>query len=332
MPTEPLRIASDALAAEIAPLGAELRTLSDAQGRDLLWDGDPAFWTGRARRCSFRSSANLQGAPTGWTGAATRCPSTASPAARPSWWSRTRTTGSRCGWTRRTPRAQSTPFDFRLDVSYAITGATLTLTAVVSNLGEAALPASFGFHPAFRWPLPYGEPRADHRLTFAEAEPAPIRRIDGQGLLTPSEHATPVRGRELHLNDALFEDDALIFDRLASRSLTYGAATGPSLEIAFPDMPLLGVWTKPGAGFICVEPWQGCADPQGFDGEFPRQAGRRADRPRRGAQLRHARDASPLKEPQIGSSSDAARRVKGLAPSAVIRQQSSSRTPNSPGM
>ena len=267
MPAAPLRIASDALAAEISELGAELRTLTDAQSRDLLWDGDPAFWTGRAPLL-FPIVGEL-------SGGAYRLDGRGYPMPKHGFARRSTFVVVAHAHDRITLRLDASdatrtiyPFDFRLDVSYAITGATLTLTAVVSNLGEAALPASFGFHPAFRWPLPYGEPRADHRLTFAEAEPAPIRRIDGQGLLTPSEHATPVRGRALHLNDALFEDDALIFDRLASRSLTYGAATGPSLEIAFPDMPLLGVWTKPGAGFICVEPWQGCADPQGFDGEF----------------------------------------------------------------
>jgi galactose mutarotase-like enzyme len=33
-------------------------------------------------------------------------------------------------------------------------------------------------------------------------------------------------------------------------------------------MPHLGIWTKPGAGFICIEPWQGYADPEGFEGEL----------------------------------------------------------------
>jgi galactose mutarotase-like enzyme len=28
------------------------------------------------------------------------------------------------------------------------------------------------------------------------------------------------------------------------------------------------VWTKPGAPFLCIEPWQGLADPVGYAGEF----------------------------------------------------------------
>ena len=63
-------------------------------------------------------------------------------------------------------------------------------------------------------------------------------------------------------------DDALVWTAPESRSLRYGAPDGPQLEIGFPDMPTLAVWTKPGARFICIEPWQGHADPAGFTGEI----------------------------------------------------------------
>ena len=36
----------------------------------------------------------------------------------------------------------------------------------------------------------------------------------------------------------------------------------------FADFPTLGVWTKPGADFICIEPWQGFSDPVGFAGDI----------------------------------------------------------------
>jgi len=31
---------------------------------------------------------------------------------------------------------------------------------------------------------------------------------------------------------------------------------------------MLGVWQKPGANYICIEPWAGIADPAGFAGDF----------------------------------------------------------------
>jgi len=67
---------------------------------------------------------------------------------------------------------------------------------------------------------------------------------------------------------ALFEADAVIWDELNSRSLNFGADGGASLDIAFPDTPMLGIWQKPGAAYLCIEPWQGIADPEGYTGDF----------------------------------------------------------------
>ena len=41
-------IGSDLLEARIDPFGAELVSLKDAEGREFMSAGDPAFWTGRA--------------------------------------------------------------------------------------------------------------------------------------------------------------------------------------------------------------------------------------------------------------------------------------------
>jgi galactose mutarotase-like enzyme len=138
----------------------------------------------------------------------------------------------------------------------------------VTNRGDADMPASFGFHPAFAWPLPYGEPRAAHRIRFEQDEPARLNGVSEDGLLLPAERDSPLDGRVLHLEDGLFERDALVWEDVQSRAVTYGAERGPALHIAFPDMPMLGIWTKPGARYVCVEPWQGHADPVGFGGEI----------------------------------------------------------------
>ena len=69
------------------------------------------------------------------------------------------------------------------------------------------------------------------------------------------------------------QEDVLIFDRLKSRSVSYGSSLGPRLRIGFADAAYLGVWTKPGAGFICIEPWHGITDPEGFAGDFMQKPG-----------------------------------------------------------
>jgi galactose mutarotase-like enzyme len=165
------------------------------------------------------------------------------------------------------------PFDFTLDIDFEMDGPTLSLTASIRNQGDEDMPASFGYHPAFRWPLPFGRSRSAHFIEFAADEPAAIRRLDSDGLLSPSRHPTPVSHRRLELQDSLFQDDALIFEALRSASVSYGADAGPRLRVSYPDTPYLGIWTKPGANFICIEPWHGIADPAGFAGDFKAKPG-----------------------------------------------------------
>ena len=267
MTSATVTIASPALSAEIAPLGAELMALRDAEGRDLLWNGDPAFWTGRAPILfptvgtlpddTYRLGDRTYTLPR--HGFARR--KTFEVAAR--------------GTDRATFRLEADddtravyPFDFRLDLVFAIEGARLAMTAILDNTGTAPLPAGFGFHPAFRWPLPYGEPRAEHAIVFEEEEPAPIRRLGQGNLVSPEPVPTPVRGRVLPLEDGLFRNDAIIMPDPASRRLTYGAPRGPKLAIDYADFPQLGIWTRPGAGYVCIEPWQSFATYAGFSGEL----------------------------------------------------------------
>jgi galactose mutarotase-like enzyme len=160
-----------------------------------------------------------------------------------------------------------------LDVQFTLDGPTLSVTTYVRNAGAEDMPASVGYHPAFRWPLPFGRARSSHFIEFASDEPAPIRRLDADGLLSPERYPTPISRRRLVLEDSLFQNDVIIFDEIRSRSVTYGADDGPRLRVSYPDAPYLGLWTKPRANFICIEPWHGVADPAGFSGDFKAKTG-----------------------------------------------------------
>lgn len=266
--TDTIRIATDALSAEFSTLGAELRVLRDEAGRDLLSDGPPEYWTGRAPFLFPIVGAvkddriHIDGQPYEMARHGF---------ARKSLFALVDHRADRATFRLEADEATRAhyPFEFRLDVTHRTEGATLHTEAVLTNPGAVSLPASFGFHPAFRWPLPWGGARADHRLVFAEAEPAPIRRIDtASGLVLPEPCPTPVEGNMVTVRDDLFIADALIFDQLRSRSVRFGVPGGRMLQVDFPEMPLLGIWTKPGAPFLCIEPWQGLTDPVGYDGDF----------------------------------------------------------------
>jgi galactose mutarotase-like enzyme len=268
MTNDTISLANDRIEIELAAMGAELIRLRDKGGRDFLWSGDPQYWNGRApllfpmvgRAAGDRIKVGGKSFPLPQHGFARR----------------SRFEAVSVSSTRAVQRLEDSettragfPYRFRLDIAHELRGATLAISATVTNPGDVALPVSFGFHPAFRWPLPGGN--GPHEIEFEKDETAPVRRLD-DGLIAPRDVPTPIVGRRLKLNHDLFAEGALIFDNLASRRLTYGPPGGPSLAFSFPDLPHLALWTKPDAPFLCIEPWQGYAAPAGFDGEY-------ADRP-----------------------------------------------------
>lgn len=260
-----IRSPGEGISAVINPLGAELWSLTDADGHELMTNGDPAWWTGHAPLL-FPVVGTL-------TGDSYRLPDGR------------RFTLPRHGFARRksfrlaeqggshvvfalAPDAETHaayPFAFRLTVAYSVEGETLAMRVTVGNDGDEPMPYNLGFHPAFAWPLPYGAPKDAHRLLFEAPEPQPIRRLGANGLVLPDPQPTPVAGRTLTPTVEMFEGDALIWDRLESRSILFGAQGSRALQIDFPDCPHLGLWQKPGAPFLCIEPWAGYADPDGFD-------------------------------------------------------------------
>lgn len=261
------------LTVELSPKGAELQSIRDAEGRDYLHDG-ASFWNGRAPLL-FPIVGAIKNNQHTVDGRRYELPKHGF--ARHSCFEIVEANSEQA--ILRLEDSVVTlaqyPYRFRLDIGFELAHARLGMTASVTNTDTKAMPVAFGFHPAFRWPLPGAGARTDQLIDFAEEEPNPISRIDAEGLIA-READTPVKGRRLVLEDSLFDDDALIFRELNSRALRLGPADGsfPSLSIDFETMPHLGIWTKPGgAPFICIEPWFGYASPQDFDGPLTEKPG-----------------------------------------------------------
>ena len=262
-----IEIANGTLTAAINPHGAELSSLQDAQGRELMTDADPAFWTGRAPilfpivGAAYRDTIHVDGVdyPIGKHGFArtSRFDLVAHEPMRAVF-----------ALTDSAETRRHYPFAFRLEVAFTLDGATLSVEARIINPADTPLLASFGFHPAFAWPLPFGQARGDHRIVFSADEPDRLEKIAKDGTIAAGTRASPLHHRTLQLADDLFATDALVWDHVRSDHVTYGAPTGPQLQVAFPDTPKLGIWTKPGAHYVCIEPWHGIADPEGYTGEF----------------------------------------------------------------
>lgn len=256
MTDDTIRIANDALSATIAPLGAEMQTLRTAAGDDLLWHGDPTWWSGRApilfpivgRAPDNRIAVGDHEAEMRQHGFARRATFALADHGP-----------DHCRHVLRDDAETRAlyPFAFELAVTHGLEGDTLAVGVEVTNHDDREMPFGFGFHPAFAWPLPGGK-GLPHEVHLANgAEPALARLSDG--LLPPDRHASPFDKGRLVLDPTQFEADAMIFPEGAGDALRYGVPDGPQLAFRFENLPNLALWTIPGAPYLCVEPWHGMA-------------------------------------------------------------------------
>lgn len=261
-------IRSEALAVAINPLGAELWSMTDNDGRELMTNADPRWWTGHAP-ILFPFVGRSRGDVYRLDGQEYPMPQHGF--ARHKLFTLIESDENRALFRLKSDAETRAiyPFTFQLDMEFVVERVSLTMTARVSNLGDADMPFSFGFHPAFAWPLPFGGAPEDHRIIFSHAEPAAIRRIGSEpGMIALAHEPSPVKDHILAPDHAMFERDALIWDHLESRSLWWGVPRQRGLDIGFPDTPWLGIWQKPGAPYLCIEPWAGMADIEGFTGDI----------------------------------------------------------------
>lgn len=162
------------------------------------------------------------------------------------------------------------PFPFVLTVSFQPVNNELIITTRVQNPAEETIWFSVGSHPALKVPFDGGA-FEDYTLEFSHEEHAERLPLTKDGLLS-RERVPYLNGRSIKLSYDLFKDDALIFSRLNSRyiSIRHG---NKSVAVRADDSPYWGIWTKPGAPFVCIEPWHGHADFSDFKGELTEKDG-----------------------------------------------------------
>lgn len=260
-----ITLTSGKLSVEVKPEGAELCSLKDAAGREFLWQAGKA-WP-RHAPILFPIVGRLHG--DALLAGGQRWPMGQHGFARDSRFELVHQQAAACRFMLTDGPATwpAYPFPFRLEVAYALRGTTVTVSYTVTNTGETVMPFSAGAHPAFRWPLPGGGPKSAHVIEFEQDEPAPIYRPGPEGLLDPTPQTLPLKGRNLGLREDLFQAGAMILLSPASRRLRFGTAGAPTVEVAWQGFEQLGLWMKPGAEFLCIEPWAGYADVMGYEVE-----------------------------------------------------------------
>ena len=250
-------IQNQALTAVIDEVGAQLMSITAADGAEYLWNGDSAYWSGRAPNL-FPYVGRLTNDR--YTYGGREYQMTRHGFAKSARFTPEDRTGDRV--TLRVTATEETrkvyPFDFSFAVTYALAGSTLSITYTVENRDGRTLHFGLGGHPGFRVPLEAGRSFEDYRLTFSQpCQPSQVLLSDAY-MISGQEAPYPLEnGTDLPLRHSLFDRDAIILKNF-HRTLTLWAGEGSrGLRLSIPQMRYLGIWHMPktDAPFVCLEPW-----------------------------------------------------------------------------
>jgi galactose mutarotase-like enzyme len=262
-------ISNEQLTICINDRGAELCSIKGSDGFESLWQADPAFWE-RHSPLLFPIIGKLHGGHYELNGKPYELPQHGF--ARDLDFTLIEQSESSLVFQLQ-PTAETRacyPFEFDLQIIYRLNGGSLHIQYAVRNTGSSPMPFSIGAHPAFNLHGPIEE----CFLEFEKPETLSTRRLDCSGLITGQTAPVMENSTILPLSQTLFDRDALIFMDAKSKRITLGAKNSSRrLTVEFPGFPELGIWSKPGAPFVCIEPWLGYADPEQPYGDFLNKPG-----------------------------------------------------------
>jgi galactose mutarotase-like enzyme len=156
------------------------------------------------------------------------------------------------------------PYKFEFQVLYDLFDDFIRVSYKVINKDDNSIYFSLGAHPAFNVPLYSNDVYEDYFIELEREEQLERHTISANGFFTGKPEPFPINGKRIYLNKDVFNQDAIVFKGLKSRKVSLKSKNHSGyITISYPHMDYLGIWAKPGAAFVCIEPWLGCADTEG---------------------------------------------------------------------
>lgn len=246
-----VKITNGIIAAEIAELGAEIKKLT-VNGEERFFDGDPKWWANVAP-VLFPVCGGLKEDKFTLDGVTYHMPKHGF--AKLMEFEVERLGGSYATFllTDTPETLKGFPWKFEFRITYSLIGHRVEVKYDVKNLSDNTMYMSVGSHEAYACP----EGIEDYDIIFEKDENLEAAIVDGK-LIRRETNTILKDSKVLPLYNKYFDIDALVFTDLKSRFVTLrNRKTGKSVSISFPDRNYLLLWTKPGAPYICIEPWAG---------------------------------------------------------------------------
>jgi len=147
------------------------------------------------------------------------------------------------------------PYEFDLIVTYTINENTLTVNHCVVNKNDKEMYFSLGAHPGFNCKI-------GDRLVFDTKECLSTEKIDlVNSLRLPETYPVLNNETDIIITQDIFNEDALILHGIKSENITLIHNDNKhTVKFNLGKAPYLGIWAKPGAPYVCIEPWFGVND------------------------------------------------------------------------
>lgn len=263
-------IENDYLRVTIASLGAEVLSVLDKEnGKELWWDGDPAFWHGHSP-ILFPACGGLWNGEYQYNGRTYKLSKHGFVRAMEFMPSEDREhTSISFSVHENDDTLVQYPFAFTLTVTYTLEGKTLRCDAGVTNSSkETTLYYQIGGHPAIMLPDYSKDAEIVGYMRPTPSEKLSVVRAMEQGCFGGERYMVPQTAEGLiPICIETFHNEALIFDKGQVREITLLRADGKTeiCRISY-NAPVTLLWqmTDLLCPYVCVEPWYGMPDRIGY--------------------------------------------------------------------
>ena len=252
-----ITIRNDRLTVAVKALGAEMTSVKTADGTERLWQGDPAWWSGQAPLLfpvagSFKDDEYILNNKT------YHMPKHGFAKYRVFDVEAQDETSVAFLLAGENARHEGFPFDYELRVRYSLEENRIKIDYAISNLGDAPMYACIGAHEAYACP----DGVDNYEIAFDEDEGGYVANsLFECGCLSRKRENIALYNNALPLHAADFEGTTLTFLTLKSRGVTLRRRTGENIaHVDYAGFNYLLLWTIPGAGYICIEPWSNHPD------------------------------------------------------------------------
>lgn len=171
------------------------------------------------------------------------------------------------------------PFAFTLYITHRFSEKNpreLLISWEIINENDETMYYSIGGHPAFCVPADPGESRDQYWLEFPGKESLEYLLLNPENGLAVTDRIYDLQLENGYypIEEHLFDRDALVFEQgqIGEVRIDRPDKT-PYVTLRCGGFPFVGIWSKPEGAFVCLEPWMGRTDDDGFDGELSEKTG-----------------------------------------------------------